>query len=200
LAIWGAAEARRGVVADQYAAKPVPFDLSHMLYQSLEGQRRRGTDAVRNCSSVSPAHLAAKVARQKSSQLSSVVRSSASNGGIGRSVGVMIGTTRARPDNHAAARGIIDQGTTPLLPGRVVVGVEYALIWAVFHDRRQVVEFLLTKDPDLRGTERCFHATDLGAGGLSEATRGSPARTAHTTGLNKARFGQQIDGLATGPR
>ncbi len=41
--------------------------------------------------------------------------------------------------------------------------VEYALIWAAAHDRRQVVEFLLTKDPDLRATEPCFHATVLGA-------------------------------------
>jgi hypothetical protein len=49
----------------------------------------------------------------------------------------------------------------PVLAPTLVV--EYALIWAVFHDRRQVVEFLLTKDPDLRVTEPCFHATALGA-------------------------------------
>jgi ankyrin repeat protein len=41
--------------------------------------------------------------------------------------------------------------------------VEYALIWAAAHDRGHVVEFLLTKDPDLRVTEPCFHATALGA-------------------------------------
>jgi hypothetical protein len=41
--------------------------------------------------------------------------------------------------------------------------VEYALIWAAAHDRRQVVEFLLTKGPDLRVTEPYFHATALGA-------------------------------------
>jgi len=45
-------------------------------------------------------------------------------------------------------------------PERVV---EYALIWAAAHDRRQVVEFLLTKDPDLQVTEPCFNATALGA-------------------------------------
>ena len=38
-----------------------------------------------------------------------------------------------------------------------------ALIWAAAHDRRPVVEFLLTKGPDLRVTEPCFHATALGA-------------------------------------
>ncbi|MGH2885041.1 MAG: hypothetical protein ACRDPA_20450 [Solirubrobacteraceae bacterium] len=31
--------------------------------------------------------------------------------------------------------------------------VEYSLIWAAAHDRRQVVEYLLTKNPDLRVTE-----------------------------------------------
>jgi hypothetical protein len=49
----------------------------------------------------------------------------------------------------------------PMLAQQFVV--EYALIWAAAHDRRQVVEFLLTKDPDLRLTEPCFHATALGA-------------------------------------
>ncbi|TDP96455.1 hypothetical protein EV186_104443 [Labedaea rhizosphaerae] len=47
-----------------------------------------------------------------------------------------------------------------LVPALVV---EYALIWAAAHARRDVVEFLLTKDPDLRVTEPCFHATALGA-------------------------------------
>jgi hypothetical protein len=47
-----------------------------------------------------------------------------------------------------------------LAPGRLV---DYALIWAAAHDRGQVVEFLLTKGPDLRVTEPCFHATALGA-------------------------------------
>lgn len=41
--------------------------------------------------------------------------------------------------------------------------IEYALIWAAAHDRRQVVEFLLTKNPDLRVTEPSFNATALGA-------------------------------------
>jgi len=49
----------------------------------------------------------------------------------------------------------------PLLVPELVL--EYALIWAAAHDRHQVVEFLLTKNPDLRVTEPCFHATALGA-------------------------------------
>ncbi|MBO0831773.1 MAG: hypothetical protein J2P29_07365 [Actinobacteria bacterium] len=40
--------------------------------------------------------------------------------------------------------------------------VEYALIWAAAHGRRQVVEFLLTKNPDLRVTEPLFQSTALG--------------------------------------
>jgi hypothetical protein len=47
-----------------------------------------------------------------------------------------------------------------LAPERVV---DYAVIWAVAHDRRLVVEFLLTKDPDLRVTEPIFGASALGA-------------------------------------
>ena len=41
--------------------------------------------------------------------------------------------------------------------------IEYALIWAAAHDRRPVVEYLLTKHPDLGVTEPCFDATALGA-------------------------------------
>ena len=40
--------------------------------------------------------------------------------------------------------------------------IEYALIWAAAHDRRKVVEYLLTKNPDPGATEPCFHATALG--------------------------------------
>jgi hypothetical protein len=40
--------------------------------------------------------------------------------------------------------------------------IEYALIWAAAHDRRQVVEYLLTKNPDLRVREPCFDSTALG--------------------------------------
>lgn len=40
--------------------------------------------------------------------------------------------------------------------------VEYALIWAAAHGRRPMVEFLLTKDPDLRVTEPLFQSTALG--------------------------------------
>jgi hypothetical protein len=46
-----------------------------------------------------------------------------------------------------------------LAPDRIV---EYSLIWAAVHDRRQVVECLLTKNPDLRVTEPRFDATALG--------------------------------------
>lgn len=91
----------------------------------------------------------------------------------------------ARADNlcFAAALGDLDAvrgyfGTDgrlraeSALPGRIgargpvldpALAVEYALIWAVAHDRRRVAGFLLTKNPDLRATEPCFHATALGA-------------------------------------
>lgn len=41
--------------------------------------------------------------------------------------------------------------------------VEYALIHAAGHGRREVVEFLLGKGPDLAVTEPCFGATARGA-------------------------------------
>jgi ankyrin repeat protein len=41
--------------------------------------------------------------------------------------------------------------------------LEYALIWAAGHGRREVVEFLLRKQPDLSVVEPCFGATALGA-------------------------------------
>ncbi len=41
--------------------------------------------------------------------------------------------------------------------------LEYALIWAAAHDRREVVEYLLAKKPDLSFTEPCFHTTAVGA-------------------------------------
>lgn len=65
---------------------------------------------------------------------------------------------KLRPDLAPLLRA----GTTgPALdPDRVV---DYALIWAAAHGRRRVVEFLLTKDPDLTATEPVFHATALGA-------------------------------------
>lgn len=69
---------------------------------------------------------------------------------------------------YFGADGSLQTGAVPLerigaqgLAPELVV--EYALIWAAAHDRRQVVEFLLTKDPDLRVTEPFFHATALGA-------------------------------------
>jgi ankyrin repeat protein len=40
--------------------------------------------------------------------------------------------------------------------------IEYALIYAVGHGRREVVEFLLTTHPDLNVTEPVFHGTALG--------------------------------------
>jgi hypothetical protein len=46
-----------------------------------------------------------------------------------------------------------------LEPDRIV---EYSLIWAAAHDRLEVVEYLLTKNPDLHVTEPRFHATPLG--------------------------------------
>lgn len=48
----------------------------------------------------------------------------------------------------------------PPLPPRHVV--EYALIWATGHGRREVVEYLLTKDPDLQVRDPFFDATALG--------------------------------------
>ena len=75
-----------------------------------------------------------------------------------------------------AVRGYFDPdsrlraGVAPLerigAHGRVLAPelvVECALIWAAAHDCGHVVEFLRTKDPDLRVTEPCFHATALGA-------------------------------------
>jgi len=71
---------------------------------------------------------------------------------------------------YFGADGRLRAGVLP--PGRIGANgpvlapelvVEYALIWAAAHDRRPVVEFLLTKGPDLRVTEPCFHATALGA-------------------------------------
>lgn len=41
--------------------------------------------------------------------------------------------------------------------------VEYALIWASAHGRLSVVQFLLTKNPDLRVREPLFRTTALGA-------------------------------------
>jgi hypothetical protein len=41
--------------------------------------------------------------------------------------------------------------------------IDYALIWAAAHDRREVVEFLLGKGPDLTFTEPCFGSTAVGA-------------------------------------
>ena len=43
--------------------------------------------------------------------------------------------------------------------------LEYALIWAALHGRRDVVEFLLGKQPDLSFTEPFHHVTARGAAG-----------------------------------
>jgi ankyrin repeat protein len=40
--------------------------------------------------------------------------------------------------------------------------LEYALIWAAAHDRREVVEYLLAQGPDLWVTEPLFNSTALG--------------------------------------
>ncbi|GAA3491693.1 hypothetical protein GCM10018987_57760 [Streptomyces cremeus] len=65
-----------------------------------------GTEAVRICSSSSPRHFRASVARWKSSQLSSMVRSSAWGGGTGRPSGIVfMDLTVARgSDNAPGAR------------------------------------------------------------------------------------------------
>lgn len=60
--------------------------------------------------------------------------------------------------------------------------VEYALIWAAAHDRRPVVEFLLTQHPDLQVTEPCFHATALSVAryhGRTEMVACSPGDQEH---------------------
>jgi hypothetical protein len=57
----------------------------------------------------------------------------------------------------APVEGIGTHG--PVLSPQLVV--EYGLIWAAAHGRRPVVEFLLTKNPDLRVTEPVFHSTAL---------------------------------------
>jgi len=48
--------------------------------------------------------------------------------------------------------------------------LEYALIWAALHGRREVVEFLLTKQPDLSFTEPFHHVTARGAAGHGRHT------------------------------
>jgi ankyrin repeat protein len=64
---------------------------------------------------------------------------------------------KLQPD-VAPVRRIAAQG--PNLSPELVV--EYALIWAAAHGRRPVVEFLLTRAPDLRFTEPLFQSTALG--------------------------------------
>jgi plasmid stabilization system protein ParE len=65
---------------------------------------------------------------------------------------------RLRPDIPPLTR--VGATGPALAPEHVV---DYALIWAAAHGRRAVVEFLLTKDPDLTVREPVFHATALGA-------------------------------------
>jgi hypothetical protein len=62
------------------------------------------------------------------------------------------------PDTAMAPPERIGAHGPPLRPERAV---EYALIWAAAHGQRPVVEFLLTKGPDLRVTEPLFQATAL---------------------------------------
>ena len=62
----------------------------------------------------------------------------------------------------ARMRGVLRMGATgPDLPAEHLV--EYALIQAAGHGRREVVEFLLGKEPDLSVTEPVFGATARGA-------------------------------------
>ncbi|MFD2421005.1 hypothetical protein [Amycolatopsis pigmentata] len=69
----------------------------------------------------------------------------------------------AVPADAGVQAGLVERigACGPRLTAELVV--EYALIWAAAHGRREVVEFLLTKDPDLRVAEPRFHATALGA-------------------------------------
>ena len=66
---------------------------------------------------------------------------------------------RLAPQNALSARRVGAGG--PLLePERML---DYALIWAAAHGRREVVELLLEHDCDLTFTEPCFGATAGGA-------------------------------------
>jgi hypothetical protein len=64
-----------------------------------------------------------------------------------------------KPHRPASALRIGRRGPA-LDPDRML---EYAVIWAAAHDRRDVVEFLLAHEPDLSFREPCFHATAVGA-------------------------------------
>lgn len=64
----------------------------------------------------------------------------------------------ARPPARSAER--LGLYGPPLEPGRLV---DYALIYAALHGRRDVVGFLLDKQPDLSFTEPLFHSTAAGA-------------------------------------
>lgn len=66
---------------------------------------------------------------------------------------------RQKPGRAQSAQSI-GAGESDLRADRMV---EYALIWAAAHGRREVVEFLLDKDPDLGFAEPRFGATALGA-------------------------------------
>jgi hypothetical protein len=64
----------------------------------------------------------------------------------------------AHPPARSAER-LGDYGP-PLEPGRLV---DHALIYAALHGRRDVVAFLVGKEPDLTFTEPLFHSTAAGA-------------------------------------
>jgi hypothetical protein len=65
----------------------------------------------------------------------------------------------ATPRRPRSAERIGGRGPA-LDPDRML---EYAVIWAAAHDRREVVEFLLRQQPDLDFREPCFNATAIGA-------------------------------------
>jgi hypothetical protein len=67
------------------------------------------------------------------------------------------GTLRATTASSAARVGVHGPA---LEPDRLA---DYALIWAAGHGRRNIVEFLLGKDPDLSTVEPVFESTALGA-------------------------------------
>jgi hypothetical protein len=106
-------------------------------------------------------------------------------------------TCGARVDNviTAAALGVLDQvksyfgGDGRLVPGLVIRGaacfthgrpfdptrlLEYAFIWAAGHGRREVVEFLLMKGPDVGFREPIYKNTALDAASYPHSAAGFP--------------------------
>ena len=85
----------------------------------------------------------------------------------------------------------------PILSPQLII--EYALIWAAAHGRRPVVQFLLTKDPDVRVTDPFFplHCSWYGAL-YGERRHRRAARTAHTAHLSS--LGRRRNSIGPGCR